>query len=72
MEAHHEDSGHEEESGPASSVVGRTFRYMRRIPTIIEYKPPDHGMHSYLALSNNRAKIYYAKVDYRHPTPPSE
>lgn len=41
---HHDGDGHDEESGPASSVVGRTFRYMRRIPTIIEYKPPDHGI----------------------------
>ena len=49
----HEGHHDHEDSGPSSSVVGRTFRYMRRIPTIIEYKPPDHGnsMHKLFELT---------------------
>ena len=39
--AHHDE--HEGDSGNASEVkmVTRNFRYMRRKPTIIAYKPPE-------------------------------
>ena len=60
MEETQGQEGHDhQESGPGS-VVGRSFRYMRRVPTIIEYKPPDGNL--------NFSIFFYGKVQLNTKT----
>ena len=43
-------AGREEDTLPANAkIVARSFRYMRRKPTIIAYKPPK-GKHLHLSF----------------------